>query len=113
MGEGMVFEGGRLDLLVFRGRASPGLLRCPVGSEHRLQAIDPIGIQASGLSPDQNTTLLRRMGGRLIIIEVPIAVFPARHTIHHDTLIRGGGGHFYTNDMGGLRRNFTNVMCQT
>lgn len=79
----------RLDLLVFRSRASPRLLRCPVGSEHRLQAIDPIGNQATGLRPDQNTTLLRRMGGRLIVIEVPIAVFPAGHTVHYNTLIRG------------------------
>ena len=94
---------GRRDLLVFRNRARPRVLRCPVGLEHRLQTTHPIGIQASGLRPDKNTSLLRRGCRSLIIIQIPRRILPTRNTIQHETLICGGGRHCCIGfNMGGL-----------
>jgi hypothetical protein len=54
----------------------------------------PIGIEATGLCSDLNTSLWCRRGDALIIEEAALGILPYRDTVHDYALI-GVRRHFY------------------
>jgi hypothetical protein len=90
--------GGGSHTFDFGGRGGCGpsararLLSGTILSNARSKPCLPIGKETCGLCAETNASLWSGMGSRLVEIEIPIGIFPVRHAMEENTLVRCGMG---------------------